>query len=261
MAVHELTEYLESIAPIQLQEAYDNSGLIVGNPAMEIKGVLCSLDCTEAVIQEAIDLKCNVVVSHHPILFYGLKKINGSHYVEKALIKAIKNDIALYAIHTNLDNVLTHGVNEKIAQRIGLKNLEILKPKDNQMMIGSGVLGEFKKPVGSYDFLDSLKVRMQCHTIRHSAIIKPMVQRIAICGGAGSFLIREAISKGADLFLTADLKYHEFFESNDQIILADIGHFESEQFTIELLYGLISQKFRNFATHCTKINTNPIQYY
>ena len=261
MVIQELTEYLESIAPIQLQESYDNSGLIVGNAAMEITGVLCSLDCTEAVVQEAMELKCNVIVSHHPILFYGLKKINGNHYVEKVLIKAIKNDIALYAIHTNLDNVLTHGVNEKIAQRIGLKNLEILKSKENQVGIGAGILGAFKKPVSSYDFFDNLKVRMQCQTIRHSAIVKPTIQRIAICGGAGSFLIQEAIAKGAELFLTADLKYHEFFEANGQIILADIGHFESEQFTIELLYGLISQKFRNFATHCTKINTNPIQYY
>ncbi|MBK6544982.1 MAG: Nif3-like dinuclear metal center hexameric protein [Saprospiraceae bacterium] len=261
MKVNDLANYLESIAPLNLQEPYDNSGLIVGHPEMEIKGVMCSLDCTLAILEEAKILGCNVVVSHHPIIFKGLKKIHGIHYVDQAVMFAIKNDMAIYAIHTNLDSVFRHGVNEKIAKKLELKNLQILSPKMGNPEIGIGMFGNLEQEMQTQDFLKFVKDRMQTKLIRHTSFLKPTIKNVAVTGGAGAFLIQEAIQSGADIFITGDVKYHEFFEANSQIVLLDIGHFESEQFTIELLFGLISEKFRNFATHCTKISTNPVQYF
>lgn len=260
--IKDLCQYLEEIAPLHLQESYDNAGLITGHPDWEVKAVLISLDATESVIDEAISLGANMVISHHPIVFRGLKSFTGNHYVERAIIKALKNDIALYAIHTNLDNVLINGVNQKIADKIVLQNCTILSPKmSNIPDIGAGIIGELAHPLPISDFLAHIKKSLQCHSIKYTSPLKRPVHKVAICGGSGSFLIPEAIRSGADVFITSDLKYHEFFEANDKIILMDIGHFESEQFTIELLFELISKKYRNFAAHCTKTNTNPVQYY
>ncbi|MEO6190293.1 MAG: Nif3-like dinuclear metal center hexameric protein [Saprospiraceae bacterium] len=260
--IKDLCQYLEEIAPLHLQESYDNAGLITGHPDWEVKAVLISLDATESVIDEAISLGANMVISHHPIVFRGLKSFTGNHYVERAIIKALKNDIALYAIHTNLDNVLINGVNQKIADKIVLQNCTILSPKmSNIPDIGAGIIGELAHPLPISDFLAHIKKNLQCHSIKYTSHLKRPVHKVAICGGTGAFLIPEAIRSGADVFITSDLKYHEFFEANEQIILMDIGHFESEQFTIELLFELISKKYRNFAAHCTKTNTNPVQYY
>lgn len=261
MKIKELASFLESVAPLNLQESYDNCGLIVGDPELSISGVMCSLDCPIEVLKEAKEKSCNVVVSHHPIIFSGLKKINSTNYVDKAVVYAIKNDIAIYAIHTNLDNTFQNGVNERIAQSLELKHLQLLLPKAGSINTGSGVMGELETAMETTAFLNYVKVCMKTKLLRHTRLVEPTVVKIAVAGGAGSFLIKEAIRAGAHVFISADLKYHEFFEANDQILLIDVGHFESEQFTIDLLFRLISEKFPNFASHCTKISTNPVQYF
>jgi dinuclear metal center YbgI/SA1388 family protein len=259
--VRDLVDFFEGIAPAHLQESYDNSGLIVGDPAMEIKGVLCCLDSTEAIVDEAIEKGCNVIVAHHPIVFSGLKRLTGSTYIERTVIKAIRSGIAIYAIHTNLDNVLRHGVNEKIAQQLGLKQVEILRYSDPaNSEIGAGVIGETDQAKPARDFLKHIQDCMKTACIRHTELLNKPVQKVAVCGGSGSFLLSAAIEKGADIFISADFKYHQFFDAEDQIIIADIGHYESEQFTIDLLFELIQNNFSNFAAHCTNLNTNPIKY-
>ena len=262
MKVSNITEFLESIAPLHLQEGYDNAGLIVGNPDQEVKSCLVSLDTTPEVIQEAIDQGHNMVVAHHPIVFKGLKKINGKNYVERAVIKAIKHDIAIYASHTNLDNVLQNGVNERIAQRLGLQSLRILALKEkDQPQIGSGMIGELPDKMEETEFMAFVRDRMETEVIRHTRLLDKPIKKVAVCGGAGSFLLESAKAEGADVFITGDFKYHEFFDADGQIVILDIGHFESEQFTIDLLAELITDNFSNFAAHCTKILTNPVHYF
>ena len=342
MKLRNIIKYLESVAPLSYQESYDNAGLIIGHPEMMIKKAIICLDSTEAVVNEAIDVKANLIIAHHPIVFKGLKKFNGQNYVERVVMKAIKHDIAIYAIHTNLDNVLQNGVNSKIAEKLELSNLRILSPKANlskvqfylseaeakklsrynfaknlpffksltvinqenkelprlkfetilsineqgaffdQMaqaldnsafdheimpiqnrnsMVGSGIVGELKNPILEKTFLQRLKSQMKLKTIKHTDLFLKKIQTVAICGGSGGFLLPHAIKSGAQVFVTSDYKYHEFFDANGKIVIADIGHYESEQYTIELLHELITEKFSNFAAHCTKINTNPVNYY
>ena len=349
MKIKDLTNYLESIAPSMYQESYDNSGLIVGNPNEEIKGVMLCLDSTEAVIDEAIEKNCNVLVAHHPIVFKGLKRITGRNYVERTIIKAIKNDVAIYAIHTNLDNVHT-GVNAKICEKLGLKNTRILSPKstlkkltalasvheidalknalfeagagaydvqqnvsftsigaatmniesgamaqievtfdvayesaiiralheahssdspvyqiinieNSHVNVGSGMIGELPKAIAPTMFLKQLKETMKAGCVRYTELPKRKIKTVAVCGGSGGFLLNHAIRAGADIFVTADYKYHEFFDADGRIVIADIGHYESEQFTIELFNELITQKFSTFAVYLTTVNTNPVKYF
>ncbi len=265
MQLHKLVTYLNTIAPSHLQEDYDNAGLITGHDGMEIKGVLVCLDAIEAVIDEAIALGCNVVVAHHPIVFRGLKKLNGANYIERTIIKAIKNDIAIFAIHTNLDNVFAHGVNTKIAEKLKLQNTSILQPKPNvtygDTPVGAGMIGHLENPMSPDYFLEYLKDRMELSTIKHTYLCKTTISKVAVCGGSGCFLLNTAKKQGADVFISSDFKYHEYFDADNEIIIADIGHFESEKFTIDLLYDLIINKFSTFATHCTKIVTNPIKFF
>lgn len=349
MKIKNLTTYLESIAPSSYQESYDNSGLIVGDPNAEITGVLVCLDSTEAIIDEATELGCNVVVAHHPIVFKGLKRFNGRNYVERTVMKAIKNDVAIYAIHTNLDNVYRNGVNGKITEKLGLENTRILAPKqrlkklftfvpathseslrdalfaagagqvngfdqmsyatlgvgtvdgqvgaqmklevvfetgiqaqilaalhknhpaentpydlmsieNSSVEIGSGMIGNLNKPMKPMAFLKILKEIMQAGCVRYTNILEKDISTVAVCGGSGGFLLNAAIRQKADIFITADYKYHEFFDADKNIIIADIGHYESEQYTIELLYDIITEKFSNFAAYFTEINTNPVNY-
>lgn len=349
MKIKTLINYLERIAPPGYQESYDNAGLLVGDASQEIKGVLICLDSTEQVIEEAVKKQCNLIIAHHPIIFKGLKRITGNSYVERVVMEAIRFDIAIYAIHTNLDNVYNNGVNLKIGQKLGLNNLRILAPKaklkklftfvpathseqlrlalfeagggevagfehlsyatvgigtqnggGNAEMklellfpedrerdiiqtlqqvhpgvrvpydiipvenisgaVGAGMVGELKKPMAEKAFLKKLKEVMKTGCIRYTRLRRKPVKRVAVCGGAGSFLLPRALASKADVFVTADFKYHEFFDAEGQIVIADIGHYESEQFTIELLYELISNKFSNFAAYCTKVNTNPVKY-
>ncbi len=258
--IKDITSFLESIAPLPLQESYDNAGLIVGNPQSEISGILFTLDSTEEVVQEAIDSNCNLIVAHHPIVFSGLKQLNGKNYVERVIIKAIQNNIAIYASHTNLDSV-ANGVNKKIADKLQLTNLSFLQSKDEESTTGSGMIGSLSSPLSYNEFLEFLKSKMELNCIRHTSEINRPIQKIAICGGSGSFLLRQAINQGADAYVTADFKYHEFFDAEDHLVIADIGHYESEVFTKELFYELISEKFTNIALVLSKVNTNPISYY
>lgn len=362
MTIRDITNYLESIAPLALQESYDNAGLIVGAADTPIKGVLITLDCTEVIVEEAINNGCNLIIAHHPIVFSGLKKFNGNNYVERTVIKAIQNDIAIYAAHTNLDHV-TGGVNTKIAEKIGLINTSILQPKSNletlvvfapisdsnkirkalgqagagqignykdcsfstggtgrftpgggaqphignqgqaeeveeerievifeshkryqviQAMInshpyeevahfispvnnlnqevGAGLVGELTEELGVRDFLMSLKEKMNLKIIRHTPDVGRKIKKVALCGGAGSFLLKSAIRQKADIFITGDFKYHEFFDAENKIVIADIGHYESEVFTKDLFYEILSKKFTNIALRLSSVNTNPVNY-
>ena len=363
MKIKEITNFLEDYAPLDYQESYDNSGLIVGDANAKVKGALITLDCTEDVIDEAMARNCNLVIAHHPIIFAGLKKLNGSNYIQRTVIKAIKNDIAIYAIHTNLDNV-HNGVSAKIAEKLGLENCKVLAPKSDlirqlvvycptknaeelktalfnngagaignydqcsftsigmgtfsanenckpfvgeigephnenedrieviypkhkekailnamqiahpyeqvahqlyvlenkHQLVGAGIVGELQSAVKNKAFLEQIKNVMQTDCIRHTSLVKDKIKIVAVCGGSGSFLLNNAKSVGADIFITADFKYHEFFDAEQDIIIADIGHYESEQFTKDLIYDLLTKKFTKFAIRLSKVNTNPINY-
>ncbi len=364
MKISEIVAFLESFAHPSLQEAYDNTGLITGNADWNCKGIIVSLDTTADVVNEAILRKCNLIIAHHPIIFSGLKKINGKTYVEKAVIAAIKNDIAIYAIHTNLDNVI-EGVNGKIAEMLGLINRSVLSPRNNTLKklftfvpvenaepvrkaifevgggqignysevsfnaagtgtfiagvganpfvgkigerhteneikievifpsflenkiiaalktahpyeevaydivslsnqhsaIGSGLIGELKSEMDEINFLQLIKSTFNISVIRHSELLHKPVKKVAVCGGAGSFLISSAIGASADFFITADMKYHEFFDANSRMVIADIGHYESEEFTVDLLKDVLAQKFPTFAVLKTGVVTNPVRYF
>lgn len=364
MKIKNITDTLEALAPLSLQESYDNAGLLIGNVQWECTGALVCLDVTEAVIDEAIEKKINLVVAHHPIIFKGLKNITGKNQVESCLIKAIKNDIALYAIHTNLDNVI-EGVNAKIAEKLSLTNCATLIPKpsllkvlgvyvpvpaaeklkeglfnagagnignysecafsltgegsfkpndkahpvigengkrhtdteiklevlfpawleqniikamkahhpyeevahhiyaldNNHQEAGTGLYGYLQEEMEENAFLALLKKQFGTPCIKHSPFTGKKIKKAGICGGAGSFAIKDAINCGCDVYVTADLKYHDYFEAEGKILLVDIGHYESEQYTQDLLVELLKQKFLNFAVLKTGVNSNPVHYY
>ncbi|MGA1544171.1 MAG: Nif3-like dinuclear metal center hexameric protein [Saprospiraceae bacterium] len=263
-SIREMCLYLEEIAPLSTQESYDNSGLLIGKEDAAITGILTCLDCTEKVIQEAIELGVNTIVCHHPIIFNPLKRLTYQNYTERIVAKALKNNLNIYAIHTNLDHYLIDGVNTKIAKKLNLQELEALAPLPggfDSKSFGAGIIGNLREPMKTNIFLDFLYQEMQTPLIRHTSIVKEWIGRVAICGGSGSFLFPQALKKGADIFVTSDYKYHQFFDADNEIIIADIGHYESEQFTIELLHEILSRKFNNFAVYSTKINTNPVQYF
>ncbi|MBI1221922.1 MAG: Nif3-like dinuclear metal center hexameric protein [Bacteroidetes bacterium] len=365
MILREIIAYLEKIAPPSLQETYDNSGLLVGNREMEITRALICLDSIPEVIDEALEKGANLVIAHHPIVFNGLKRFNGSTHVEQAVIKAIKNDIAIYAIHTNLDNVLQNGVNQKIAEKLGLTDTRILEPKigilrklsvfcpdshaeqvrmalfkagagkvgnydacsfnlqgdgsfralegakpyvgeigkihwepeirmevvfpdylqnailramfrthpyeevaydivkleNSWSAVGSGLIGDLPEEMSPQEFLEHIKVRMNIPMIRYTDSIHKKLKKVALCGGSGSFLLQRAISQDAQVFLSSDFKYHQFFESEKKIMIADVGHYEGEYFTIELLGHLLTENFPTFAVIFYGNNTNPLKYY
>ena len=363
MIISNLINFLELHFPISLQESYDNCGLLLGDDTVEIKGVLISLDVTEKVVEEAIEKNCNVIISHHPIIFKGIKNLSKKNYTNRVLIKCIQNNIALYAIHTNLDNHI-NGVNSKIAEKINLINTKILQHKKDALLklvvymptnklevldnaifesgggkignysechfrnagigtftpnekanptlgkklireqvdefrveylvpihskeavynamigahpyeevahewisiqnlnqdIGSGIIGDLVEEISVENFLNQIKETFQCGIIKFSNSTKNNIKKVAVCGGSGSFLITEAKSQKADVYITSDVKYHDFFEGENQLIIADIGHYESEQFTGELIAEKLKENFSNFAIHLTEINTNPINY-
>lgn len=260
MKINDILNALETVAPPYLQETYDNAGLIVGNPEALVKGVLFCLDSTEAIVREAVAKGCNLVVAHHPIVFRGLKRLNGGTYIERTIIEAIRQDVAIYAIHTNLDNVYRQGVNSKIAEKIGLLDTRILAPRPTDFEIGAGLFGQLPEAMSEENFLQHLKKTLQTTCVRHTALRGKPVRKVAVCGGAGSFLLPDAIRAKADAFVSSDFKYHEFFDAEGKLVLADVGHFESEQFTIELLRDIVQEKFPTFALHLTEINTNPVFY-
>jgi len=364
MKLADITAELERFAPLNYQEDYDNSGLLVGDAAMQVNGALLSLDCTEAVVDEAIALGFNLIIAHHPILFTGLKKLSGNSYVERTLIKAIRNNVAIYACHTNLDNV-KDGVNQKIAAKLGLSDLKVLAPKTGLLKklvtyvpqshhetvlnalfaagaghignydscsfntegtgtfrgnsqsnpfvgtpnalsreselkietiyeaqkesalvkallsahpyeepafdlyalgnrhggIGSGLIGKLPQAIDSNDFLKLVKATFKVPVLKYTKPTGKPIQKVAVCGGSGRFLLKNAISAGADAYITADFKYHEFFDADGRLLLVDTGHFESEQFTPEIFLDIIKEKFPTFAVRLSEINTNPVNYF
>ncbi len=363
MKIKEITDYLEKVAPLSLQENYDNAGLITGNKDEELSGVLITLDTTPEVIKEAVEKNANLVISHHPVIFRGLKKITGKNYVEKTIIEAIKNNIAIYAAHTNLDNV-SEGVNAILCKKLGLKNCKPLMPSENILKklvtfipeehlekvsteifeagaghignydncgfnaegigtfkagsgtnpfvgekgkihkepeirfetifpaylqnkilnalfdahpyeevaydiytldntfekTGAGMLGELETEIPETEFLEKIKTTLKTGVIRHTRLLEKPIKKVALCGGSGSFLLKNAIGQNADIFISSDFKYHEFFDADDKIIIADAGHFETEQFTKDLIFDILTKKFNNFACFLSEINTNPVNY-
>jgi dinuclear metal center YbgI/SA1388 family protein len=363
MKIKEILTILEEMAPLGYAEDFDNVGLLLGNQDDKATGILICHDALENVVDEAITKKCNLIVCFHPIIFSGLKKITGKNYVERAVLKAIKNDIAIYAVHTALDNH-KHGVNKIFCDALGLINTKILVPKQNFIQklitytipenveelrnalfdagagkignyedcsfnskgigtymgnedsnpeigerfefveseeikvevtfekhlqnkilkalftnhvyeevayeiyelqnshqnIGLGMIGELEKPMNENEFLSFVKNKMQCGGIRHSALLGKPIKKVAVLGGSGSFAISNAKQASADVFLTADLKYHNFYEAENQLILADIGHFESERFTKNCIVDFLMKKIPNFAIIFSEENTNPVKY-
>ena len=257
--IQKVMDSLEEWAPLSYQEGYDNAGLVVGDPKTEIKGVVITLDSTEEVVEEAIHLGANLIIAHHPIVFKGLKKFNGSNYVERTVIKAIKNNIAIYACHTNLDAVMT-GVNSKICDLLNVKNRSILSLKQGEDEAGAGMIGDLTEPMDEMEFLEEVKKTFNTGAIKYTKLLNKKVKKVAVCGGSGSFLLNDAIQKKADVFITSDVKYHQFFDADGQLVIADIGHFESEICTQELIYDHLSEKFTTFVACFSKVNTNPINY-
>ena len=264
MQISKIMSTLESWAPLSYQESYDNAGLIIGDPLAQCTGILCSLDCTEAVIDEAIANGCNLIVSHHPIVFKGIKQFIPDHYVTRVATKALQNKIALYAIHTNLDNIID-GVNKSIADKLHLENRSILAPQPgifdkNGDPVGAGLIGELPLETDEQDFLKWVKEKFNLSILKHTPFTNKQLKTIALCGGSGSFLIDLVKSKNIDCFITSDLKYHEFFEADGQFLLVDIGHGESEQFVPALIVAFLTGKFPTFAVLQSLVNTQPVRY-
>ncbi|HET9570096.1 MAG TPA: Nif3-like dinuclear metal center hexameric protein [Bacteroidales bacterium] len=251
---------LESFAPLSLQESYDNAGLILGNKAQVVTGVLIALDATLEVIDEAIRLGFNLIVTHHPFIFKGLKTITGKNHTENCLIKAIRNDVAIYAGHTNVDAV-RGGVNERMAEKLGLTNTCILVPStQHDCDCGLGMVGSLQKSISEADFLQLVKTTFHCERIRFSALRGRSIQKVALCGGSGSEFLENALANGADAFLTGEAKYHEFFTHASEILLVDAGHYETEQFTKDIFFDLLSENFSTFAVRISVVETNPVHY-
>ncbi len=263
--VHQLLAHLEAHAPFAYQADYDNARLITGSPDQEITGVLCTLDSIEDTVYEAVDRGCNVIVAHHPIVFSGLKSLTGASYIERTIIQAIRHHIAIIAVHTNLDSVHPGGVNSALAEILGLGAGEVLRPNasvdPSTHTVGAGLVADLPEAMDHTVFLGYVKDRLKLRVLKHTAPIDRPIQRVAICGGSGSFLLEDAVRHGADAFITSDYKYHQFFDADGRIVILDIGHYESERHVITLLQKLIQDKFDNFAAHCTNLDTNPIDYY
>jgi len=258
MTIKDVTNFLEEIAPLNQAEDFDNVGLLIGDDTTKISGVLVTLDTLEETIDEAISKDCNLIVSFHPIIFSGLKKINGNTYVERVVLKAIQNNIAIYATHTALDNSKV-GVSSKMCEVLGLTNQQILIPKGNSN-IGMGMIGELQEPMNESDFLNYTKMIFNAESIRHSNKIGKSIHKVAVLGGSGSFAIENALIEKADAYISADFKYHDFFKAEEKILLIDVGHYESEQFTKNLLVEYLTKKITNFAVVFSEKRTNPIYY-
>lgn len=260
MNVSVICNALDAWAPPALAASYDNVGLLVGRPDMPVTGALINLDVTEAVVAEAVARGCNLIITHHPIWFNARKRLNGDDYVSRAIMAAIRADVALYACHTNLDHV-PHGVNRMIGERLALEGLTILQPSGPDSPNGAGMIGELSLPLDKENFLVKVKDAFHCGIVRYADAPLTRIHRVAVCGGAGSFLVADAIRAGADAFITADVTYHKFFDNEGKILLLDIGHYESEQFTSDLIFSYLSDKFPNFALLLSETHTNPVKYF
>lgn len=259
MKIKEVIDALERFAPLPLQDGYDNAGLQLGLTGAEATGALLCLDVTEDVLDEAESLGFNLVVSHHPLLFHGVKSLTGRDSVERCVMKAVCNGISVYSAHTNLDNA-RGGVCFKMAEKMGLTEVRFLQPFTDGRQGGAGVIGRLKDIERETDFLMNLKKTFEVSCIMHNRLCGREIREVALCGGAGAFLISEAVKAEADAFVTGEIKYHEFQGHDEDILLASLGHFESEQYTIELIEKIIKDEFPQFPVKRTRVNTNPIRY-
>lgn len=257
MKLREIIAILEQAAPRRLQDDYDNSGLQTGFPEDEIDKILVCLDITEAIVDEAAAKGCNLIVSHHPLIFHPLRQVSDISYQQRCVVKAIRSGIAIYSAHTSLDNA-PGGVNHKIAQLLGIENLQWLSAKEG-CDAGSGVVGELKAAVRDDVFMDIIKDIFKVECLRHSALEGKMIKKVAICGGAGAFLLRDAIKANADCFVCGEFHYHDYFE-NKGVLLAELGHYQSEQYTCELIYEILQKGCPDVDCVITEINTNQTRY-
>ena len=260
MKLIDIQYVLEDWSPISNAEDFDNVGLLVGDPSAIIEKALITLDTTQNILDEAINQNCNLIITFHPFLYKGDESLKSEEYVDEIIIKALKHNINIYAIHTNLDNN-PKGVSFQIAKRLGLKNLEIMMKKDEKENIGMGMIGDLEIEKTETDFLNFLKDKMEISNLRHSNLLGNNIKRIGVLGGSGSFAIEEALNKNIDCYVTADLKYHDFFKSNNKMLLVDIGHYESEKYTKELILNYLNKKIPKFACIIAKSRTNPVNYY
>jgi len=254
--IKEVVDALEQFAPLPLQEDYDNAGLQVGLTETEVSGALLCLDVTEKIIDEAVAYGCNLIVSHHPLIFRKLAHITNENYVQRTVIKAIKNNITIVSMHTNMDNAIG-GVNFKIAGKMGLTDISFF---DKEATSGSGVMGTLMKPMTADEFTTMLKRTFDVECIQANQMLKRKISKVALCGGAGSFLLGDAIAAGADAFVTGEMHYHEFFGHEQEIQIAVIGHYQSEQFTNEVFRDIIEKECPGVKCFLTKTNTNPVVY-
>ena len=259
MKIAEVTRLIEEFAPLSLQESWDNAGIQVGNPQAEATGTLLCLDVTEAIVDEAIAKGVNLIITHHPLIFRGLKSITGHTAIERIVMKAIKHDIAIYSAHTNMDSAWG-GVSHLIAAKIGLCDVEVLCPQSGNPSAGLGVVGNLPEAEDAKAFLARVKTIFGTGAVRYCGNADRQVRRVALCGGAGAEFVRDAVAFGAEVMITGDVKYHEFFAESDKILVADIGHYESEHFTKEIFSEIITKKIPNFAVHYAEIEKNPINY-
>tara|TARA_Y100000996_G_scaffold80322_1_gene54833 strand:- start:194 stop:976 length:783 start_codon:yes stop_codon:yes gene_type:complete len=260
MKLIDIQNILEEWCPLKNAEDFDNVGLLVGDPNSEINKALITIDTTEDIIDEAISESCNLIITFHPLIFKGIKSLKSENYVNKCIIKAIKNNINIYAIHTNLDNN-PKGVSFKISQKLNLINTSILIHKEENNNLGMGIIGEMNEFKSELNFLEYLKLKMDITKIRHSNLLGKKIKKIAVLGGSGSFGIEEALTKKADCYVTADLKYHDFFKSNKKLLLVDIGHYESEKYTKDLILNYLNKKIPKFACIIAETRTNPVNYF
>lgn len=258
MTIRRIVEALETLAPLAYQEDYDNSGLQVGLLDEEVTGVLLCLDITEAIVDEAVRKGCNLVVSHHPLIFKPLMRVSDATYQQRCVMKAVRDGITLYSAHTNLDNA-EDGVNYRIASVMGLKGLEWIEDKPGEPGCGSGVVGNLPAPEAAEDFLARLKRAFGIECLMHTDPAGKVVRRVALCGGAGSFLMDAARAKGADCFVTGEISYHHFFDA-DGLLLVAMGHYQSERFTVDLLRDFLASRFPGLRLEKTETDTNPIHY-
>ena len=261
MTIKDILNCITEVAPLHWQESYDNAGLQVGDLNAETHKALIALDVTEDLMDEAINKHCDLIVSHHPLIFRGLKHLTPATYIERVITKAIKHDISIISMHTNLDNSYL-GVSRVLADKLGLKNLHFLQPSTAEPEIcGAGMIGEFEKPMEELDFLSLVADVIGSPCLKHSGLTGRYIKKVALCGGSGSPFMEEAFCCGADAYLTADIKYHDFFVPEGRLLLVDGGHFETEQFTKVLICELIRKKFPTFAAEIAETNTNAIHYF
>ena len=265
MKLKEILGALEEYAPLALQDGYDNAGLQIGLAEdADITGALLCLEVTEDIVNEAVLRGCNLIVSHHPILFRPVKSINSDDYIGRTILTAIRNNIAIYSAHTNLD-VALGGVNFKIAEKLGLKDIEFLSPKEyvvngKTIKAGEGVIATLSTPTSKRAFMENVKEVFRLRSLRVNNADKRTISRVAICGGSGSFLIPTAVEKGVDAFITGEIGYHHFFGYDNEILLMEIGHYESEQYTIDLLRDIVTRFAPTLYVCKAETNTNPINY-